>query len=33
MFDLISRDVVPQLQAYDVGGDIGVRHGAMTGAR
>ncbi|MDW5597636.1 LLM class flavin-dependent oxidoreductase [Conexibacter stalactiti] len=27
-YDLLAREVVPRLQAYDVGGDVGVRHGA-----
>lgn len=31
MFDLIATEVLPQLKAYDVGGDVGVRHG--TGPR
>ncbi|GEE01656.1 luciferase [Gordonia spumicola] len=31
-FDLIARDVLPRLQAHDVGGDLGVRHGAPIGA-
>jgi alkanesulfonate monooxygenase SsuD/methylene tetrahydromethanopterin reductase-like flavin-dependent oxidoreductase (luciferase family) len=31
-FDLIAGEILPRLQAYDVGGDIGVRHGAELGA-
>lgn len=31
-FDLIAREVLPKLKAHDVGGDLGVRHGARLGA-
>lgn len=31
-YDLFAAEVLPALQAHDVGGDIGVTHGAMVGA-
>lgn len=31
-FDLLAKEVVPHLQAHDVGGDIGIRHGASLTA-